>query len=966
MQQGFIKQVVSTSDANGNITNAQISPDLQAGKYKVLGMTHSDYATLALSNPWDMNDGEDIVNSATAAAFDNLRYEGGLLKGTSKVENPNIWVLDSTRMGSVPKSFFKKLSFRLPGLDPSTQVAVFWHSINGTGDLANLQPSTDGVYHLDLANYGTWEGALDLIIQPRVPVGTEVSLDFISLRSQGFVNEYTNKFITGSDSSESSSLIEIKAPPQVDILYPDLSSGESIFLGNMKPSDTDVALVENLLPLDQDDPENPGEKFSAYLPDVRTVDGLRGDFFKGTTAGSEGDPVVWMTFPLSNNTTIINADLYKNLCFKMLIDGRDETVSTTLETVGRVLWQREGSSEYVTSQDILTSYDVWNGSRWKEYCMRLDKVLTEGPNEEELPANWSGNIQGFRIDPHEIVYSSQPTRFYLDYVKLRKNAVIDGQLDIPLNITREDLDTSVTVEFYANTTKSIEGGTLIGTNLYLPSLLNTYGHTSQNGKYVTPYRQLIDTSALANGEYYLYAKIKDSRHNSIPSYSLSRAPITVDHSSDFTPSSVAVSIQEPAAGLTTCKSQPLKVRGYALHRTQNRKVTGAFLAIYKQPNTDAPNPFIGQSLEVNSFSPEALAAFPDVDSNNTGFNTLVDVSSLPDGQYYVRVSAYGNRNDFGEIGLGGAIINIDSNTACATSTETVPTGQPVVLSGIDNTVSNPPASTPVNTPVSTPDNTPVDNPAPVELTAPQASVYPGSKQTFDIEIENIPSSAVTLFAELTHAARRRVTTETVELTSVSGKASLALSGRLKVPRSLHGFKIAFYYVDASGTKGPLSSPLTFRTNMARDESLRGAPRSLRAVASLLKSFREGVVIGSELVAPTVSLTDLRRRGFQLALANVPRTAVRLGVEITQVDGEVVNTLKRVFKGIIPGSRSLRWSGPLEVSSTVSGTVTVKFYYTDRSGNESPVSEEVTLATNSRSRTSARSLGHIWGLFGRMR
>jgi len=365
------------------------------------------------------------------------------------------------------------------------------------------------------------------------------------------------------------------------------------------------------------DASYPGENACSFLPDVRRMDGLRGDFFKGANAVGNGDPNNHSVFPLYTDSPItFAASEYSMLCYKLLID---KGFSLRDGHHGRVLW--ENTTSY-TSEDLVAIYDGWSGSRWYEYCMDMAKLPIDG---QTTNPGWNGTIQKFRVDPHEWSHSrlndditvppdavAINVPYYFDYIKLRQYPTAKKRITLVYDVTDSD-DASPTVQFFSNTANSTSGGVAI------PSQ-----NLSCSGRVC-----VWDTTHLGSGTFYVYATVADSLNNGAFS---APSKVVVDNGSDSDLAAPDLSVDQPTNGATICSD--LQLKGYALQSATGVNVPVQAVQVLVDGRFFA-------LVDPTEFSPAAKAAFPNADSSNTGFNRLVDASSLSTGSHTVRIEAYG-------------------------------------------------------------------------------------------------------------------------------------------------------------------------------------------------------------------------------------------------------------------------------------------------------------------------------------
>ncbi len=607
---GFIKALSTlpqSATAAGNVSVSDIT-GVTPGLYYVNAIQDSDLATLWAANPWDFSSNDDII---ALGAISGASFSGGVLSGTTTSTDANIFL---ALPANFPAADYSQLSIKITGStigDPAGPVRLLWNG--GFKDLrtTDVEYQGGGLWHVNLGVVTGWSGTIDtFIVRPSIQAGQSFSLDFVSLRSSGFD---TSRTIDSPQRFASSSRLRVNAPPVGQISKPDAHSAAALRPWNM--TDGDFVLLTNMQ--SGADPTIPGENFCSFLPDVRRVDGLRGDFFKGANEAGNGDPNPHSVFPLfTENPITFAASDYKSLCYKMLID---KEFSLRDGHHGRILWENTVS---YTSEDLVAIFDRWSGSRWYEYCVDMSKMPIDG---QTTNPGWNGTVQKFRVDPHEWSHSflnddiSVPpdatpisVPFYYDYIKLRKYPTAKRKHVLVYNATDSD-DSSAQVQFFVNSTRSKTGGTQI------PS-----GNLSCTGRVC-----IWDTTHLANGTYWIYGTVSDSRSSS--SFQ-SPTAVIVDNTSDSTLAAPELVLERPTEGETVCND--LQLKGYALQT---------------EPNVNTPVQAVqvlvdGQFfawIDPIEYSPAAKTAYPNADSSNSGFNRLLDASALSTGAHTVTVTAYG-------------------------------------------------------------------------------------------------------------------------------------------------------------------------------------------------------------------------------------------------------------------------------------------------------------------------------------
>ena len=647
---GYSKKLVSGFATAGAETASFTLDGLQPGiQYKVVGQLHSDYALLERDDPWDMNQATDIslyggVNSAA--------FAGGSFSGVTTGAQAAAIYLDIPADKPINAAKYSKLSLKMTrpagGLG-----SMFWtNNVGGSGALV-IDPAThdsnhDDVFEIDLAGQAGWTGSItQLILRPSVNGGAAFSIDFASLRAAGFVSTLsTSGWVT------SPSTLEVNAPPVIDIFRPSEKGGEEFRPWNMNPND--VVLTTGLR--SDADPQYPGEKYTTYLPDVRSIDGVRGDIFKGTNALGNDDPVTYLTFPQTSNASLIDTSVYKNVCIKALTD---HPLDVCLGSIIKPVWLNEDG----TFTDVMASISIfnrWSSSRWYEYCFDLPTVNILGAGQP-----WTGTKRGLRVDPHEFakdtcgpagtpVGNPTSTPFYYDFVRLTKDATADtGKMALIYKLT--DPDDNATMTFYYSPNRDGGGSTMIASGL--PKTESTY---------------IWDTSAVPNGTYYLFAIASDS-FNSTTRFAKGR--FVVNNGGSPARANPVLSLQAPVSGGRACDS--LQVKGYSLLSDKLEPVSGVEVRV---------DGSLARLIQPDIFSPAAVAAYAPTsfESSNSGFNELVDVTGLSAGAHSVEIKSIAPDGGvtssgvlpFTKLGAGCADPIVDPLPAGAPSTVVVPDGSP--------------------------------------------------------------------------------------------------------------------------------------------------------------------------------------------------------------------------------------------------------------------------------------------------
>jgi Bacterial Ig domain len=622
---GYVKQLSAGATASGT-GNANISTEgMAVGNYYALALLDSDFATLELTNPWDMEDSADISVTANVS---NGTFSGGAYSGTTSSTTPTIYL--KLPDAGIDASKYNKLSFRLTRSDASTGFYAIWP--NGSQYFTTADSVGNDTYQVNLSGVTGWSGTItSLIIRPALASGVNFSLDFVSLRNAGFDTSRSATTLAGSIQT-ASGFINVNAPPTIEIKQPNLKGGEAFAAWNMNGGD--FAQYSNLRA--DTDTTYSTENYTAYLPDVRSIDGLRGDFFKGTNYDGSFDPVNYSIYPFVSSPQTIDASSYKNLCFKMLTDTAFDLGGGS---VARAFWTTDPAiASFNTSEDIVLIYDGWSGSRWYEYCVDMTKLYLDGLTS----ASWSGTLSAFRVDAHEFTPS---TTYYFDYIKLRKDATSKGVYNIVVDL--QDSDDTATASLYYTSGNSASGGTLITTL--------TEGQASY----------AWDTSGVAAGSYLIYAVTSDGM-TSVTRAATGRITISNGGISGTAP---ILSLQAPSEGQAVCST--LQVKGYALQADRLEDVST--VEVYVDGT-------LFQLIQPSLYSSAALTAYPSSDSSNSGFNGLFDFSGYANGAHTISVKAISSD---GTATTQTFNVTKQSSGCSDPITDSDPSGSPVVIPNVE-------------------------------------------------------------------------------------------------------------------------------------------------------------------------------------------------------------------------------------------------------------------------------------------
>lgn len=219
-------------------------------------------------------------------------------------------------------------------------------------------------------------------------------------------------------------------------------------------------------------------------------------------APNVGDPnVFFLHFHFRGGQTPINTMKYHNLVFQMGIQGAQNVVAGS---VARVMWRLRGESVENVSDDIIIRHHEDNWTMSKIVCDLRTLLLEPGAGSPSR-SGWTGEIDAFRIDPHEF---SDPRAFFIDNVRITSDWTVKNSFTIEWIAT--DSDSSPLVSLYYDNNNSGYDGTLIASNL--AARAGIFGLRENvparaSGSYVW------DVSALPEGKYWIYSIISDGTNS---------------------------------------------------------------------------------------------------------------------------------------------------------------------------------------------------------------------------------------------------------------------------------------------------------------------------------------------------------------------------------------------------------------------------------------------------------------------
>jgi hypothetical protein len=594
---GVTDEILNEQVAAGAGTTTLYADKVFPQSYNIYAILSGDWATLNLRDPFDMSNAEDIISSLSYG-LSNVSFSGGKLNAQISHSDSSFYL--GIRNGKkIDASKYRYLSIGVnysakPGdsiAGESLRVIIFknGNDFDHTGVAVN---SGNNDLQIDMSG-GNWSGTIDAIrIDPlNASIGATIAVDYVALRKNGYVTSLTTPTIQNAPGTIAVNDIALS------LIQPDKKGGADFAQENMANS------------WNMDEADDLGPLFNltaAYLyPNSTLFDpaGNRqvGDFFYAVNFPGDGDPTY---FSVLNNATI-DTSRYVNLCFR----GWNKTESPSqYNSVARILWQdpREGNTEasYKNGDDIILTRAA------NTYCIdmtreiQLEPALPPGSPNPWTSIGESGNLlKFFRIDMNENEEGAAASYYsVLDYISLRKDQEVKTQAAIVVSAALTD-----TVELYSNTSRATSGGSLIG--------------TLASGRNTNVFKW--DTSAVANGSYYIYAKVTKNG-NAISR--LSEGRIKVNNSFTQDVSTPILSCERPFTNYLF--DSEIELAGYALDDVRLATVE-VFI----------DNAYV-KSILPSLYHLAARGLYPNYsESNNPGFQEFVSASSLSFGAHDIRLVA---------------------------------------------------------------------------------------------------------------------------------------------------------------------------------------------------------------------------------------------------------------------------------------------------------------------------------------
>jgi hypothetical protein len=634
---GHIKKIATSTTAASNGSLSISSLGMMPGSYRLIARFDSDYAALEADNPWDMSDGSDI---SSTGEISNISFAGGALQGTTSGASPNIFFSIPSN-APIDASKYKRLSLKISTSTNtnSNPMLLYWTRADSSAGFKYLTQSVhdvnnDGIYHLDLSSEASWAGlitSLRLQVATTGTIGDTFALDFLHIRKTGLITTQN----VGSTIASANTLT-ISDPPRVQVLQPDIKGGELFKTWDLRSGD--VGLSYNVD--SNSDPSTPAEPLTAYLPDVRSIGGTRGNIYKSTNIAGNGDPNEYMNFPsVAQNNYLINADEYSNLCVRMALN-RDYDI--TLGSVTKYFYKQK-DRDFESASAWATIYDRWSDNRWYEYCVDARTHPTESGTQ-----SWVGMLEAFRVDPHEFSFDNccdannlpignpiQVTTYY-DYIRLAKRDRSYGKFALAWQSQDSDTPTPSVSWEYASSFD-------FNAPIEIPS-----GNLSCEGRVC-----IWDTTSVPNGEYFLRATISDgSSSNAVKA----TGSLVISNGSAPTETPPVLYVEAPTASSTVCDN--MQIKGFSLNTSIIEPVVGVQVFI---------DGVFQELIVPNEYHHLANINYPDY-INDSGFNFSVSVSGLSLGTHTVTLKAYSSNG-----GVASQSISVQKQAGCTDLVVTDPT-----------------------------------------------------------------------------------------------------------------------------------------------------------------------------------------------------------------------------------------------------------------------------------------------------
>ncbi len=543
-----------------------------------------DYATQAFQDPWDMNQWTDLGwftfgIDAPPANLSNISFTNGIFSATTNGTG-NFWLLDPFVTGSAPlgkigslfaidstkyRRFLIRMNLsgaNLTNPPPADQYAYLIWNLYGAQSTSSAFPVYAGqwIYSVDLPTLGTaagpaWTAApvTSLRFDPLNKAGINVSVDWARLVSNdatllrtitwtgsgavdifldndtNFANGYAGQIATGVTGNSFQFYVGgLSAGTYFVAIRPTGSSAT--------PAYSAGAWTVNDIPtltFTSPSPEGSADDFATTqlgnpwdmnaLSDIDFTTNVTGlsitnipardeagnslgsvRVFNGTTASNPADPEIFPLYSTIRGATHrIDSNRYRILTLKWGLAGKSRDINAG--SIGRIVWKSSTESVENVSQDLILNH-LPNANVIQTITADMKTLPLEDGAGSPSHSGWNGMLDSFRIKPDEF---PDPVNFYVQSVKLTAFEQADASYTIRWNYS--NLGTAApTLQFFWDTTGTGFNGTQIVSGL-----------TPSAGTYTW------NTSALAGGTYYIYARIVNGA--TVMNQTYARWPIVVQH-----------------------------------------------------------------------------------------------------------------------------------------------------------------------------------------------------------------------------------------------------------------------------------------------------------------------------------------------------------------------------------------------------------------------------------------------------
>lgn len=700
---GFTRRLAKDLPASTTSTNLS-SSGIRGGTYNLTGWLTDDYAS-TYGDPWDFADSNDVVLTADVT---NLGFSNDTVTGTSPGGAPSLYL--RTYDDGIDTSRFRFLSVKVTQSAPSP-VQIFWSNGTGFGGRgATLTPNNDGVYVFDLGTSVGWTSlprVTEFVVRPLTASGT-FSVQYVTLTASAGGYKTTQPVPI---SRVSTAPLTVNSAPYASLLEPSQDGGEAFQVWNFRSTDE---ILE------------PANLTGAEILPYNLIDGRVGSFF--TALSKTNDPVFYLRHPFRPVPSIlIDADRFHKLSWGLYVKDVANRIDILNGSVIRVVYRDPVRETLFDGDDIIHIIDGWGTSGWYDFTIDMKTYRIDTGPTTTRESEWKGSIDGLRIDPHEF---TDPHRFYFNRAALRAADEGQDKFVLPFDAVETDGSDNPTVRFYANSSNSTNGGTLLGMTTL-----------SANSRVF-----VADTSGLAEGTYYIYVEIADGA-NSVSR--LAKGELKINRSLSADTTAPTLNVRTPSDGLEFSNYMP--VEGYAFDQK--------FAAVEVHLDDVWLSTFKPNSFDIAAATNETSQEAP-----YSGFERSLDTTFATNGRHTLTIRAY---DTSGNVTTKQFAVVKSPGAAPGFSTKPEPNSQAVPVPG---------ASGPAL-------------PGPTATTQPQAfalslKVVHAKDGKITLVVGKVPSSACTLTVSASETAGGAQTLlKSVQVKKVTRKTrTVTVTGKIQVAK----------------------------------------------------------------------------------------------------------------------------------------------------------------------------------------